>query len=840
MSNTSPKITFEMLSDWHIGTGSGIPGSVDALVARDADGFPCIPAKTVVGIWRDAMETLTFGLDGGNETNKIWQNWVDVIFGSQPNIDKNPNATPRPAILSVHPARIDENLRKAIKGDVKLEQTLTFVKPNTKIDAKSGTAESESLRFTEMGRIGSILSAVFSLDFTKFEETQKELVNALLTASATLVERIGGNRRRGSGKCEMKIDCGEIDAIAVLKKYEVASLPSIPDITAKVELESAQNDNASEWKRIEYSLKLETPMAIVTATLGNVSETLDFIPGTYLLPHITKHLKVSKYIASGDFQVSPATIEVNGNRGLPVPKVIHYHKVEGGFYQKQTVYNRLEEDISGGEQKKNYREGFVSSLDEFETLPLYETTKKILLMHNTVEDEVQRPTENVGGVFSREAIEAGQVLKGEIRLKKSIFDNLTKHDEKWLENLKSYVRLGTSKKDDYGLACFEILDDLESTTPELKNSKLVVYLASDVLLRNSNLQQTNLVADLKTKLEDKLETGTLKSLDDFLKPFQDELSKLSETEKAKKDKINNEIEKIKKEKESLIYMIQVRRIESWHEGWGFPRPTFTAMAAGSVAVFEVVGEIKPQNLQNLELSGIGERRGEGYGQIKFNPKILTNPINTWKVPSKDDDKAKLETKTRKSERTVAIEELKNQIKTADKFKKFVENLEVSAWHEEIARAVLKIANEPERRKEIFGFDGDMPSMSQIGGLRSAIGRLKKVETDNDSESVVTNWLKHLQATQNRLKKWGDSEESAKNNLRKIKNLVQSETLVWEKLKSTDKDGRAFFTNPCSLISEENNLNEKLWTEAVKSLFDACARAHKRDEERKKDNREDKE
>src|ERR1700687_948655 len=112
--NSSDKeltLRLEMKSDWHIGTGAGIPGSIDALLARDGDSFPCVPAKTAVGIWRDAMETLTLGLDNGNPTNKVWQQWVDVIFGSQPNIDKIPTDMPRPAILSIQPGRLDENLR---------------------------------------------------------------------------------------------------------------------------------------------------------------------------------------------------------------------------------------------------------------------------------------------------------------------------------------------------------------------------------------------------------------------------------------------------------------------------------------------------------------------------------------------------------------------------------------------------------------------------------------------------------------------------------------------------------------------------------------------------------
>ncbi len=783
MNNNSPKITFEMLSDWHIGTGSGIPGSVDALLARDADGFPCIPAKTVVGIWRDAMETLTLGLDGGDEKNKNWQNWVDVIFGSQPNVDKNPIETPRPAILSIQSARIDENLRKAIKNSSKLDQTkykqaLTFVKPNTRIDSKSGTAETESLRFTEMGRIGSVLNSKFEIDFADFKEKEdeKELVKALLKASAVLIERIGGNRRRGSGKCEMKVDCGAMDAITVLEKYRTDSLPSIPQIQAKEELESAQKDDSSKWKRIEYSLTLQTPVAIVTNTLGNVSETLDFIPGTYLLPHFTKQLTgISKYVASGDFQILPATICVNENRGLPVPRVLSAHKVDGGFEIEKTVFNKLEDETDDKTpQLKPFREGYVSDLGETDKqLPFYETTKKILLMHNTVEDEFQRPTENVGGVFSRQAIEAGTVLKGEIRFKASIGKDLE------FSKVGGYVRLGTSKKDDYGLADLNLKPSEDAKSEVTATTNLIVYLASDVLLRNGNLRQTNLVADLKAKLEQELSVNLT-------------------------------------EKESLI---QVRRIESWHEGWGLPRPTFSAMAAGSVAVFEVVGEIDSK-LQNLELSGIGERRGEGYGQIKFNPKILTEKINGWKIAVKDDDKAKIE-ENQKIERENAVKQLKNQIKTANKFKKFVENLEVSAWREEIARAVLKIANVDKERLEIFGFKGDTPSMSQIGGLRSAVG---KVKLDGSNKSVVTYWLTHLQATSNRNDKW-------KHGFGKIKELFANNSEVWKCLEAKDGNGKSlYFSKPNLLISDENILKEKLWAEAVKSLFDACARAHKRSTE----------
>ena len=49
-------LKIEFQSDWHIGSGAGIPGSVDRQVLRDSQGFPYIPGKTLTGILRDAAE----------------------------------------------------------------------------------------------------------------------------------------------------------------------------------------------------------------------------------------------------------------------------------------------------------------------------------------------------------------------------------------------------------------------------------------------------------------------------------------------------------------------------------------------------------------------------------------------------------------------------------------------------------------------------------------------------------------------------------------------------------------------------------------------------------------
>ncbi|MBI5757696.1 MAG: hypothetical protein HZA46_04180, partial [Planctomycetales bacterium] len=127
----------KMLSDWHVGSGTGRPGSVDRLVLRDADGLPYVPAKTLTGMWRDAAERLAFGLDGGEAGN--WSEWVKYLFGDQPaRGETDKSQKPRPAAVSVRSAHLAKSLRDRLRGDDaatrSLHAALTFVKPGVKID----------------------------------------------------------------------------------------------------------------------------------------------------------------------------------------------------------------------------------------------------------------------------------------------------------------------------------------------------------------------------------------------------------------------------------------------------------------------------------------------------------------------------------------------------------------------------------------------------------------------------------------------------------------------------------------------------------------------------------
>ena len=59
------KLTFE--SDWHIGSGAGIPGNVARQVLRGAGGLPYVPGKTLTGILRDAAEWIADTRDAAGQ-----------------------------------------------------------------------------------------------------------------------------------------------------------------------------------------------------------------------------------------------------------------------------------------------------------------------------------------------------------------------------------------------------------------------------------------------------------------------------------------------------------------------------------------------------------------------------------------------------------------------------------------------------------------------------------------------------------------------------------------------------------------------------------------------------
>ncbi|MBF2087004.1 MAG: hypothetical protein IGS16_20680 [Thermoleptolyngbya sp. C42_A2020_037] len=816
-----------MRSDWHVGAGAGRRGDIDRLIQRNPDGLPYLPAKTLTGIWRDACELIADGLDStgiSEDASTSWNQWVDFLFGDQPAIaNAGISTAPQPAALSIRAAHLPESLRNLLKHRAKssspahqaLQSAFTFIKPGISIDDR-GCAKEDFLRFEEMARIGTVLTADCEL-LAVLTPDQQQAACTLLAAGAAVVERLGGKRRRGAGRCEFKIDWPkEVGIQQALWDILAQDAPELPkasthssnhsDHSEKTNSPEIRSDQ-SGWQRITIALEALTPLVIPARTVGNVVETLDYIPGTQLLRLVLQQVRslgvdLGDAVGRGDLLVTNATVAIADQPGQPIPACLFYEKSGGGLDKGGKVYNRFCE-LEPDAQLKGYRKGYIEFTKRLETLPEYQTVDTLVGTHNTIEDQYQRPTSEVGGVYSYEAIAPGTCFQAELRIRSSIYDALCQKQANWYEKLQGHHRIGQSKKDDYGdvKITVKIIQPERETDAQTEDSKptgkLWVWLLSDVLLRNESLRPTASVEDFRQALQQTLSAEGNESI-------QLELSTPGEG--------------------LISAMLRSHRVESWQTQWNLPRPSLVGIAAGNCMVFEVKsGTLTPQRLRQLELSGMGERTAEGYGQLCFNHPLLSEPLSA-KKPKHKSEKAE-------SSPPPSLISASNCDSEVFKYARLIEK---AAWREAIRRAALFLASQGDRRERLLGIwihqteQGafvSQPSMSQLGGLRSVLSQLKF----NQKEPVLS-WIENIR------EKRSNTWDGTRDGLDKIERLIHEKIQIWQWISTAlcHADPNQNSLNHPSLQeltltqTGESELKQELWAEAVQVVIDACIRAHKRE------------
>jgi CRISPR/Cas system CSM-associated protein Csm3 (group 7 of RAMP superfamily) len=177
------KIEVGFFTYWHCGSGSSGGSRVDALVAKDSDGLPYIPAKTLKGHIREMAETL-----GDCE-------FVNECFGGSSDekdscYDEKYKGKEGKCYFSN--AIIEESIEKD------LTPYLFTTLSSTKID-KNGLAVDRSLREIEVV-VPLKLYATIEFDEDIEEKYKEKMINAF-----SQVKRIGLNRTRGLGRCEIRV-----------------------------------------------------------------------------------------------------------------------------------------------------------------------------------------------------------------------------------------------------------------------------------------------------------------------------------------------------------------------------------------------------------------------------------------------------------------------------------------------------------------------------------------------------------------------------------------------------------------------------------------------------------
>jgi CRISPR-associated protein Csx10 len=619
---------------------------------------------------------------------------VTYLFGGQYRQDSD--RTVRPAALVLDGAlRLPDRLCDLLRAKPRVAWAAAFRKPGVAIDPRTGAAEERKLRFEEMTRGGVTLTGRAQVDVDGLSPEQRDAALALLAAGARLLESIGGKRRRGAGRCRLTL--GIAPDLEILSRPDAPPPPEPRPYDVPDRPLPPADEAGTGWDRAELLITVREPVLVAATVKGNLAEGADHLPGWCLMPEVTRRLggPAHALVRTGDLVVTAALpLSPGGAATLPVPRVLVHEK--GG---NQVVGNRMAGDAAEG---KPFRDRYVV-LDGAEAGRVVKP-EATMRMHNTVNDETQRPTEDVGGVYIYQALAPGTMLRAEVRARAGLLES------GWPKRLagKGKWRIGRSAKDDYGLVSVEaraVTATRPPSAPVAAGGALRVWLLSDLLVRDQRLRPSTDPADVARVLADALAKAGAPGVG---------LAVVGNPARADTPAGGDQSEGA-----ATAMAVGVRRTESWHRGWRLPRSTLYGLAAGSCLTFQVTeGDIPAAVLDEIRAAGLGERRAEGFGQVEFDHPLLTRSFAGKNAGPPPD------TPESSSPGEIPL------LEPDDPGYASARVFERAAWREAVHRACEEFMADPGRRARLFP---NKLTTSQLNRLRNVVEQ----PTIHRAERVLT-------------------------------------------------------------------------------------------------------
>lgn len=591
------KITLTTHSGLLAGSGEG-DALIDADIVFNRQGFPFIPGKRLKGLLRESA------LEVGEITRMDVTGLINKLFGK---IGDN-----RPAALActnLYPsgyAMVMQELSglprtsrqwftaSAIKQYYTVERQQTALEPG-------GTAKPFSLRNYRV--LKTCLHFEAEWDVSSLTDDLK----ALLHLAIVNLKHIGTRRNRGFGLVDIQLDTplfNNAAAMAVLKNgVEKADGDIVAAENKKIEVPASE-------AHIEQFFCIKTISPVIIAQQRGEQNTVsaaDYFPATAirgmlagrLLNQINQedaHLNHLFHAALLDGSVifKNAYPVANGHFYLPAPLGLQTEKGDSG----KGLYNILEkipvekETANGYACKKTTRPAggwlHIKAGNYHRHEPL-----KSFHFHNSRKDYRVEGKSEEGGIFYYESLEEGQVFQGSVYGPRTVIQQLK-------ESMGSSFAcsMGRSRSAQYGEVSFSFIDQPVNdpiTLPSISeaSSCCCLLLNSPAIVLNEN---------------------------GFPEPSLKYLLKYLQQHFAGNAIVSVNAGEAGLPQAKAGFIAGQERTENYLATWGAKTPAEPALAAGtSLSVnFSITGGRQQefnQNLQTLQIAGIGERTYEGYGNI---------------------------------------------------------------------------------------------------------------------------------------------------------------------------------------------------------------------------------
>lgn len=356
--------------------------------------------------------------------------------------------------------------------------------------------------------------------------------------------------------------------------------------------------------QLEYIAKLQAPVLISNITDENTINTMDYLPGssilgTFAAEYIRRkqpkdaHSDMGFYawFLSGQLVFSNAYLSIpyagKSLAGYPVPFYLQKEKGEG----QEQLFNCFQGATS---VKKT---SSLAGYGRFENEVIIKEPKTKLHFHHARTDRLAGHSTD-GLIFNYEALDPEQTFIGTIY---GAEEDLIRFKEFF--GTKLNTRIGRSRKAEYGATSIELGEISEIEYDEsifkkdgLSPNELYVTLISPCIIEN--------------------EYG-------FADPSEKQFKRCFAEALGNSDFVIRNC------------MVKTTRIETYVSVWGMKRPSVTGLAAGSSFLIEFKDLTDKMRRRMAEMAqiGIGERRHEGFGQLRFN-------LATHKAYQKKDEVAR--------------------------------------------------------------------------------------------------------------------------------------------------------------------------------------------------------